>query len=368
MILTLSYLKILILTRYPRNGASSRLRFCQYIPLFEAGGIACRLLPLLNERYLTDLYAGKRPNKWNLLRCYGKVLRALLSAGKYDAVVLEKEVFPFLPPLAEGWLALLKVPYIVDYDDAIFHNYDLHPNFLVRFFLGDKIKYVMRKAAAVVCGNAYLERYARGAGARDTVVIPTVIDPDRYRVKGGSSTAREAITGEVVIGWIGSPSSMKYLGGLSPVLKELTLRYPVKVHIIGGGTGIGLGDAERVLEWTEDGEVALIEALDIGIMPLEDSPWERGKCGYKLIQYMGCGLPVVGSPIGVNGEIITDGLNGFAATTPDEWRNKLTLLVEDARLRQAMGTEGRKLVKEKYSLAQGGSAWLRQLNNLKTRS
>jgi glycosyltransferase involved in cell wall biosynthesis len=357
-------------------GASSRLRLYQYLPFLEAEGITCDPLPLLNERYLEDVYAKRGLNRWNLLRRYGKVLWALLWVARYDGVILEKEVFPFLPPLAEAWLGLLKVPYIVDYDDAIFHNYDLHPNALVRFFLRGKIGYVMRKAAVVVCGNAYLERYAKAAGAGDTVIIPTVIDTDRYRPKGAIRDPGEVSrgpdgaasdSGEVVIGWIGSPSSMKYLSGLSPVLKELIRQYHVKIHIIGGKSGLGLGNGERVLEWTEDSESALLGALDIGIMPLVDSPWEQGKCGYKLIQYMGSGLPVVGSPVGVNEEIITDGVNGFKAISDQEWRDRLGLLVEDAHLRKVMGAKGRKLVLDKYSLNGAARVWLLQLGKLNKR-
>lgn len=350
-------MKILILTRYTRMGASSRLRFHQYLPLWEAQGIACDTVPLLNEQYLQDLYAKRPVDKKNLFRCYGRVFRTLLRARAYDAVVVEKEVFPFLPPLAEAWLRLLGVPYIVDYDDAIFHNYDLHPSRLIRFVLGPKIRYVMRKAALVVCGNAYLEDYARKAGAIHTVVIPTVIDAGRYRVKTREGNAPAADLAPVVIGWIGSPSSLKYLDALSPVLDELTTTYTARVHIIGGKSGIGLGERERVLEWTEEKEGDLIEGLDIGIMPLEDSPWERGKCGYKLIQYMGCGLPVVGSPVGVNREIIVEGVNGFSADGAEEWKASLERLIEDADLRRVMGTEGRKLVMDKYALTRAADIW-----------
>ena len=368
-------MKILILTRYSRKGASSRLRLFQYLPLFEAAGIRCEPLPLLNDRYLDDVYAGRRPGIWNIARCYWTVFRRLLRAKKYDAVILEKEIFPFLPPLAEAWLGLLRVPYIVDYDDAIFHNYDLHPNALVRFCLGGKIPYVMRKAALVVCGNAYLQCYAAGAGARNTVIIPTVIDPLRYEAKAGrpaggdvirgDTAPGDAAAGDVIIGWIGSPSSVRFLKRLSPVLRDLVDRYPVKLHIIGGGSGIGLGEREEILEWTEDRECALLGALDIGIMPLEDSPWERGKCGYKLIQYMGCGLPVVGSPVGVNGEIIADGVTGFVAGTGGEWSDRLGELIADAGLRKVMGAAGRRRMLEKYSLDTAGKTWLSRLEKIK---
>jgi glycosyltransferase involved in cell wall biosynthesis len=209
----------------------------------------------------------------------------------------------------------------------------------------------MHSAAAVICGNRYLADYA-GRTARDVRVIPTVIEPDRYPAKTHSAHT------PVVVGWIGSPSSMPYLFELKPVLEELVRDRGIRVHIVGGKTGLGLGAAESVLEWSEQTEAELVSGFDIGIMPLADSPWERGKCGYKLIQYMGCGLPVVGSPVGVNSDIISDGHNGFLAGTPEAWKAALDKLIVDVSLRLSMGRAGRHLVEERYNTATAGALWM----------
>jgi glycosyltransferase involved in cell wall biosynthesis len=313
--------------------------------------------PLLNDRYLGEFYAGKRISRGNLLRGYLATFRRLLGARHYDLIVIEKEIFPFLPAWAEWWLNRLRIPFIADYDDAIFHNYDLSPHPLVRLFLGRKIARVMHRAEAVVCGNEYLAAYARRAGVRRVIVLPTVIDTGKYLPRSVLPQGR------VVIGWIGSPTSLKYLLALKPVLSSLVSRYPICIHIVGGAGGIGLGDAEKVLVWSEATEVEVISGFDIGIMPLEDSPWERGKCGYKLIQYMGCGLPVVGSPVGVNEAIILEGVNGFKPGNAKAWEDALERLIGDAGLRERLGHSGRKLVEERYSLDGATAQWLQELND-----
>lgn len=346
-------MKILILSRYTRLGASSRLRLYQFIPHWEDAGIDCVVHPLLNDRYLQELYDKKGVSKVNLLKGYLSALKRVCLAGRYDLVVIEKEVFPFLPPLAEWWLNLRGVPYIVDYDDAIFHNYDLSPRKSVRFLLGGKIASVMRRAAVVVCGNEYLAEYARTAGAREVIRIPTVVDTRRYTPVVGHTTSRP-----VVIGWMGSPMTSKYLKTLQPALASLASRHGIRLHLVGASEGIGLGASEAVLPWSEDTEASLIRAFDIGIMPLEDSPWEKGKCGYKLIQYMGCGLPVVGSPVGVNREIIREGINGFAPGTEAEWTSALDRLIRDPELRLRMGRAGRDMVLEQYSLESAAQRWI----------
>lgn len=348
-------MNVLVLCRYSRLGASSRLRLYQYIPFWERADIHCDVHPLLDDRYLTALYGGRRPGKGHLLQRYLGMTRRVAGAGRYDLVVIEKEVLPFLPPLAERWLALRKIPYVVDYDDAIFHNYDLHPSRWVRALLGNKIGKVMRLSTLVVAGNDYLGDYARRAGAASVTLIPTVIDTAKYRPAVAGKK-----TGPLRIVWIGSPVSVKYVLGLRDVLAEILGRHDVILRLIGGGQGLGL-DREEVLPWSEATEAELIAASDIGIMPLEDSPWERGKCGYKLVQYMGCGLPVVGSPIGINDLLIEEGVNGFKPRSARAWAEALERLIGDEGLRRDMGSRGRALVLDRYSVEKAAEAWVTEL-------
>ncbi|MCT7486381.1 glycosyltransferase family 4 protein [Aliarcobacter cryaerophilus] len=231
------------------------------------------------------------------------------------------------------------IKYIVDYDDAIFHQYDNSNNKIIKLFLSNKIAKVMKYSSLVVAGT-----YAIKAGAKATVV-PTVIDLDKY----DKVIVNQKDNKEVVIGWIGSPSTSKYLSFLEDVFLELSKKYNIKVHIIGASVSPFKIYKPNLIKWSEETEIEEIKKFDIGIMPLLDSPWERGKCGFKLIQYMGCSLPVVGSPVGVNSEIIDHDNNGFLATTIEEWKDGLEVLIGDKDLRKEYGKEGRDKVEKYYS-------------------
>lgn len=153
----------------------------------------------------------------------------------------------------------------------------------------------------------------------------------------------------VVIGWIGSPSTLKYLTFLEDVFLELSEKYNIKVHIIGSSVSPFKVFKPNLIKWSEETEIEEIKKFDIGIMPLNDSPWERGKCGFKLIQYMGCSLPIVGSPVGVNSEIIEHNINGFLVATIEEWKKSFEVLIKDKYLRNRLGEEGKEKVKKFYS-------------------
>jgi glycosyltransferase involved in cell wall biosynthesis len=268
----------------------------------------------------------------------------LLQCRRFDLVWLEAELFPGLPAWGEQLLARARVPYVVDYGDAVFHRYDRSRAATVRRVLGTKVDHVMRGAAAVIAGNDYLAARARQAGARVVVRIPSVVDLSRYSVLPPRDDAR------VTIGWMGSWSTARYLRQLRSVLEELSRDPGVRLVVVGAGAGRTNGLPVEARPWSEATEVAEIQAFDIGIMPLEDGPWERGKCGYKLIQYMACGKPAVASPVGVNRDIIQHGINGLHATSAEEWVRALGCLREDAGLRARMGAHGRKFAEERYSL------------------
>jgi len=318
------------------------MRLLQYLPHLERLGLEFRVSPLLDDGYLRRLYL-KQPTDWfGMGFSYARRLWSLLQAAKYDLVWIEKELFPNLPAWPERLLRTLKIPYVVDYDDAIFHNYDLSGHLLKRL-LKTKIDTVMRNAALVVCGNAYLAERAGSAGAGRVDIVPTVIDLQRYQPV--SSTGKERI----VIGWIGSPSTGKYLELVIPALQALTAEFPLQLRII----GTQLQDPRLDVDcrsWSEESEVSEIQEFDIGIMPLLDSPWERGKCGYKLIQYMACGKPVVASPVGVNRDIVASGENGYLASSTQEWILALRRLCQDPAARAKMGARGRLSVEQDYCL------------------
>jgi glycosyltransferase involved in cell wall biosynthesis len=334
--------KVLVLTKYGHLGSSSRYRFYQYLPYLRSQDFDLTVSPLLDNKYIMDMNIGKR-NSANIVFLYLQRLRRLLIDRNYDLLWIEKELLPYIPAWLESILTP-NIPYVVDYDDAQFHGYDTGSN-LKKFFLAQKIDKVMANAALVVAGNQYIAARAGTAGAKRIEVIPTVIDLDRYSSKSFTTNDQP-----FNIGWIGAPNNNRYLKSIQSVFENLAQKYNSRVTLVGSGN-IALGNIDlTVKDWFENSEVEDIKAFDVGIMPLHNTPWERGKCGIKLIQYMACGLPVVGTPIGVNQEIIQHGVNGFCADTLDEWTTYLSRLAEDPQLRSVMGTKGRLMVESSYCL------------------
>lgn len=335
-------MRVLLLSRYGELGASSRVRFLQYLSYFRAHGADVSVAPLFPDAYVRSLYEGGS-RWWEVFSGYLRRVAVLLGARRFDVVIIEKELFPFMPAVAERLLCAVGVPCVVDYDDALFHRYDLHPSALVRRMLGGKIDAVMRHASAVLVGNAYLAERARQAGASRVELIPTVVDTERYQPRENPQHKTP------VIGWIGTPKTSQYLEPLLPVFETLQAEMPMRVVAVGARPEDFAGTPVETLPWSEATEVESIQQFDIGIMPLADSPWERGKCGYKLIQYMACGVPVVASPVGVNAVIVKPGENGLLARD-DEWKQRLATLIENPELRRSYGFRGRKDVEEWYSL------------------
>lgn len=336
-------MKIIYFTKYTRLGASSRLRSYQYFPYLKEKGFEVEVYPLFNDTYLNQLYSGK-VSKFLILRLYIKRLLLLFKISRGVHIVIEKEFFPYVPAWIEVLLSFLGVNYIVDYDDAIFHNYDLSQNKLISFFLKNKINVVMRNSGCVIAGNNYLAARAQRAGANKIEIIPTVIDIHRYHQKSDGASAEP-----FVIGWIGSPSTFKYVQEIALVLKEMAST-GCHIHIIGAKGDLGFSENLYFLDWKEEFEAAYIANFSVGIMPLVDSLWEKGKCSYKLIQYMASGIPVVASPVGMNTEVVDHITNGYLVKTKQEWLVALKSYKDHPSFCKNHGRQGRKLVENKYTL------------------
>jgi len=336
-----------LLSKYSRKGASSRLRTLQFIPELERLGVSVTVSPLFDDRYLEQLYTGGGRNIGSLLSYYAARATLLKSLEGVDIIWLEKECFPYVPYLLESVIMPSDIPYVVDYDDAVFHNYDLSPSRIVRMALRRKIDRVMRRANVVVCGNRYLVNRAKSAGAKKVCYVPTVVDPRRYY--SGFEVRERPLT----IGWIGSPSTQKYLMQVRDVLINVCTRFQAELLLIGADKSVlehFSGISLRIEPWSEDNEASLIAEMSLGIMPLPDGPWEEGKCGYKLIQYMASGVPFVASPVGAN-VAIAESCGGLLAKTPSEWQEKTSLLLADFELRKKIGQAGRFSVIKNYSVS-----------------
>lgn len=342
-------MKILFFTRYTQLGASSRLRAYQYLPYLESNGFEVTVAPLLGDDYVVGLYKGNIP-LFSVLRAYITRVGMILHSHKFDVLWVEKELFPWLPDWLEVALLPKRVPMVVDFDDAMFHQYDQHRFRLVRTMLGRKIDAVMKLADLVVVGNDYLRGRAQAAGAGRIELLPTAVDTCRYSVSCNVSGK------PVTIGWIGSPSTVQYLNLVVPALRNLIASRGVRIVAIGARPEQLADIPVEVRPWSEKSEVEEIQQFDIGIMPLTDEPWERGKCGYKLIQYMACGRPVVASPVGINQQIVDHGINGFLAETEEDWVQALRTLRDDRALRIKMGIAARRKVESEYSLQDQCSA------------
>src|SRR5690606_6936739 len=233
-------------------------------------------------------------------------------------------------------------------------KYDLHRIYAIRRLLRRRLDGLMAKSSLVISGNTYLAQRAKDAGAKSVAILPTVVDLDRYP-NPQIDTKANIIP---VIVWIGSPSTVRYLKNLEQPLQQLAQRISFQLRVIGGGDVVIPGVNIQSIPWSEDTEVANITSADVGVMPLLDSPWERGKCGYKLIQYMACGLPVVGSPIGFNQKLIFHGRNGFLPNDPLKWEQCLKNLLSDRTLRKQMGEEGYSIIHQKYVLQELAERYL----------
>lgn len=359
--------RVLALTKYGRLGASTRMRFLQYLPWLQHAGIQVTVQPLLSDEQLQRRYHHGAYGFRSLLQSYRSRWRALMQRQYFDLVWIEKEALQWFPLWVE--LAMLRgVPYVLDYDDANFHNYDQHTNPWVRHLFGRRLDGLMANAALVVGGNNYLAQRARDAGTPWVEVLPTVIDLERYPNKSKALAGKPAVDGLLRIVWIGSPSTARYLQLLIEPLQTLAKRQPIMLRVIGGDVAEIFGVQVEIVPWTEETEVENISSCDVGVMPLLDSSWERGKCGYKLIQYMACSLPVVASNVGVNPEIVQDGKNGFLASSPDEWVAALTQLLDDRSLRAQMGLAGRQRVERSYCVQQTGPRLAELLCSASTRN
>jgi glycosyltransferase involved in cell wall biosynthesis len=348
-------MKILFLPRFGQQGASSRMRLLQYLPWFELAAIEYVVSPLFDDAMLLRKYRHGGYSLLELLSAYWQRIRVLMKGRQFDLVWIEKEALPWFPVWFERWL-LRRAPYVMDFDDAIFHNYDLHRSAWVRRVYRWRIDRLMESARLVIAGNRYLANRATAAGARRVEVIPTVVDLARYVSKQMYSVATKPR-----IVWIGSPSTVQYLLELAEPLGALAKRQPFTLRVIGGGAITMPGVDVEALPWSLDMEAALIAECDVGIMPLRDSPWEQGKCAYKLIQYMACGLPTVASPIGANRDVVIEGETGLFADTPSTWVEKLEWLLCDATLRQRLGQAGRARVEAEYCLQQTAPRLVRLL-------
>jgi glycosyltransferase involved in cell wall biosynthesis len=335
---------VLLLTRYPRLGPSSRVRHYAFLPALERAGFAVTSAPLLDDASLAATFAGRRRGSRALISAYARRLAAMVSARRYDLIWVEKEALPWLPASIERAL-IGRRPLVVDFDDPWHLRYAAHSSALVRALLGGKLEAVVARADVVTVGSAMLQDWAAKAGARRLVELPPVVELERYPV-------RPLPPGPFTLGWIGTPANEPYLKLIAEPLRRLAAAREVRLRLIGGSGRLALaGVCIEQVPWREDEEAAALAACHVGVMPLSDGPWERGKCGYKLVQYMAAGRAAIASPVGAATALVVPGVTGLIAAGDQDWLEALLALAEDRERARAMGLAARERAQAHYSLA-----------------
>jgi glycosyltransferase involved in cell wall biosynthesis len=291
-----------------------------------------------------------------MLRALGRRFQLLPEAGRHDVIFIHREAALIGPAFFERLLARRRVPVIYDFDDAIWVRYASPANSYFSYlkFFG-KTATLCRLSDHVTVGNKYLADYARRYN-RNVTIVPTTIDTEQYTVRPSQSNG----DGVPTIGWTGSYSTVQHLDTLRGALTRLAREQKFRLQVIGTRQYTLDGVETVVKPWRAATEVVDLHDIDIGVMPLPDDNWSQGKCGCKMLQYMGIGVPVVASPVGVNSEILQHGQNGLVARTEDEWVSMLALLLKDAGLRRTLGEAGRRTLEARYA----GSAWAARLGEV----
>ncbi len=341
-------MKVLFIVPYPTEGASNRVRVEQFISHLEPRGVICKVRPFVNRRFFKILY---RPHRyvekifWFIVGTINRIFD-IIRSYRYDIVFIHREAYPFGGPIFESILYRMKKTIIFDFDDAIFlHSTSEHNIYIERFKKPDKVSKIIRMSREVIVGNDYLREYALKFN-NNVTVIPSSIDTEKYYPLENRLDRKD-----VVIGWIGSNTTKNFLYDLEDVFAELSRRYH-NVTFKFVGASFYSAKLKKVIneEWSLEDELTSLQNFDIGIMPMPDNEWTRGKCGFKAILYMACAIPVVASPVGVNAKIVEDGVNGYLVRDRKGWRDKLSVLIEDKGLREEMGRKGRGKVLNEYSL------------------
>ncbi len=337
---------ILFITPYPKGKApSQRFRFEQY-------------LDFLSHDFYIEEHSFWDDKSWNALykstnvffKTYAftlafiKRIFLIFSVKNFDYVFIHREATPIGPPFIEFIIAkILKKKIIFDFDDAIWIHNVSDKNKAVKYLKSNwKVKHICKWSYKVICGNIFLADYAKKYNSK-VMVIPTTIDL-KYHKKLPNNNKK------ITIGWTGTHSTLKHLDLIIPVIKKLEKEFDFDFIIISDKKPEFNVSSLKFIEWKKETEIEDLNKIDIGIMPLYDSDWEKGKCGFKGIQYMSLGIPAVMSPVGVNTEIITHGKNGFLAKNEKEWFSILSELIRNEKLRKTIGQEGKKTIKDTYSI------------------
>ena len=343
--------RLLFIATHPKEAPSTRNRIFAYEPALRQAGFEVDVHTFFPSEALDAINAKhrwSRKTSWVLDGAWRRW--RTLRTGRHELIFIHRELFPWGMPVGMAMLMAQlrqrKTGLIYDFDDAVFLPHRQDRPVIGKLEDATSVHKLMAASDAVIAGNTYLAGYARRFNER-VACLPTPVDTTRFL------PARGTRHGPCVIGWIGSPSTAKYLQSLAPALQRLSRTHPFQLKVIGAGHTFAMPDVPLDLRpWRLEDETNEFSSCDIGLYPLWDDAWSRGKCGFKALQFMASGVPVVASAIGMNTEIIQDRVNGLLVGSHDEWLARLTELLEDAALRRTLGMAGRQTVETRYSLQQ----------------
>ena len=355
--------KILFLANH-RIGRSpgQRFRFEQYLFYLEQNNFEIHFSNIINEKEDSFLYKKGQYFKKALLvkRQWNKRKKDLRKTNDFEIVFIFREALLTASTYFEKQFAKTKAKVVFDFDDAIW---------LPNVSSGNKTLQVLKNptktddivacADMVFAGNSYLAQYASKFCSK-VKVIPTTIDTS-YHIRKKSNDSNR-----ICIGWTGTETTRKYLDGILPVFLQLAEKYGDKIYfkVICDQPWKVNGIDLKNEKWRKENEIEQLEEIDIGIMPLTDDQWSRGKCGFKGLQYMAMESATVMSPVGVNTEIVKHGENGYLAESNADWIEHLSNLIENKELRLQIGKAGRETVEKRYSVNANKDLYLRYLNDL----
>ena len=334
--------RLLVISPYPSSAPSHRVRLEQYVPSLRARGVEVTVRSLLDERAFRS--RGVRLATAVMIGAARRIAEAV-TAGRFDAVLVHREALPLPTAAIERVLGHTARRLIFDFDDAIYLPQPEMRTPLAGLLRSPaKFGAMIGSADRVLAGNARLAEHA-SIYNRDVRIVPTTIDTDR------TTPGPVRDDGRVVIGWMGSPSTSRYLEAILPAVGAVLSRDPnLELRLVGARPGIALGERMTSRPWVLERELEDLRGFDIGIMPLSDDEWSRGKCGYKALQYMSAGVATISSPVGVATDLADDGSTGLLASNHEEWVDALRLLASDPVRRRSLGVAGRELVVARYSL------------------
>jgi glycosyltransferase involved in cell wall biosynthesis len=335
----------------PGRSPSQRYRIEQFLPAIEEMGLRYDYRFLLDEQmdkvfYSPGAYFGKALIVLKSL--FSLVKWTFIDAKKYRYIFVQREAWMLGTAFFEKQMAK-RAKLIFDFDDSIWLPNVSAANQKLAFLKNpSKTSDIIQVANRTVVGNPYLADYA-GQFTKNIVLIPTAVDTDEYHRRRPLAVKKD---GRVCIGWSGSQTTIEHFKLLEPVLREIKAKYGTKVYfkVIGDGSYANRELGIQGIQWTRETELAALEEIDIGIMPLPDDEWSKGKCGLKALVYMAMEIPAVLADVGVNSEIVTDGVTGLLSASHEDWIEKLSLLIENAELRCKLGKAGRERVEASYSV------------------